>query len=125
MTEQAQHSATALDTVKLALGAAIVAAGIAAFYLLSAQPIWLRWLLVLAALAAGTLVGLQSYQGKEFSTFVQSSRIELRKVVWPSRQETAQVTVVVLVMIVVLGLFFWGLDSLLGFLTRWLLGRGG
>ncbi|AMN46499.1 preprotein translocase subunit SecE [Steroidobacter denitrificans] len=125
MTEQAQHGATALDTVKLAAGAAIAAAGIAAFYLLSAQPIWLRWILVLAALAAGTLTGLQSHQGKEFSIFVQSSRVELRKIVWPNRQETAQVTLVVLVMIATLGLFFWGLDSLLGFLTRWLLGRGG
>ena len=125
MTEQVQQSATALDAAKLAAGVAIVAAGVAGFYLLAEQPIWLRWILVLAALAAGTLVSLQSYQGKTFWAFVQSSRIELRKVVWPNRQETMQVTIVVFAMIIVLGLFFWGLDSLLGFLTRWLAGRGG
>jgi len=125
MTEQAQQGATGLDTAKLVAGGAIAVAGIAAFYMLTAQPIWLRWIIVLGSLAAGTLVGLQSHQGKEFSAFVQSSRIELRKVVWPSRQETVQVTIVVFVMILALGLFFWGLDSLLGFLTRWLLGRGG
>lgn len=125
MTEQAQHSATALDTAKLIAGAAIAVAGIAAFYLLAAQPIWLRWILVLGGFVVGVLVGLQSHQGKDFAAFVQSSRIELRKVVWPGRQETMQVTIVVLVMILALGLFFWGLDSLLGVLTRWLLGRGG
>ncbi len=56
---------------------------------------------------------------------MQSSRIELRKVVWPDRQETVQVTIVVFVMIIVLSLFFWGLDSLLGVITRWLATGGG
>ena len=50
---------------------------------------------------------------------------ELRKVVWPTAQETRQVTLVVFVMIIVLSLFFWALDSLLGFLTRWLATGGG
>jgi preprotein translocase subunit SecE len=124
MTEQVQESGTALDAAKLTAGIAIVAAGIAAFYLLSAQPIWLRWIIVLAAFVAGSFVGLQSYQGKSFWAFVQSSRVELRKVVWPTSQETVQVTIVVFVMVIVLGLFFWGLDSVLGLLTRWLTGHG-
>ena len=104
-----------MDVAKLAAGVAILAGGVAAFYLLGDLPIWLRWIIVLAALVAGAFVAVQSYQGKTFWAFVQSSRIELRKVVWPNRQETMQVTIVVFVMIIVLGLFFWGLDSLLGF----------
>ena len=80
---------------------------------------------MLAALGLGTLVGLQSAPGRTFWEFVQSSRIELRKVVWPDRQETVQVTIVVFVMIIVLSLFFWGLDSLLGVVTRWLATGGG
>jgi preprotein translocase subunit SecE len=125
MTDQVQENATALDALKLAAGVVILAAGIAGFYLLVDLPIWLRWIIVLAALVAGALVSLQSYQGKEFWGFVQSSRIELRKVVWPNRQETMQVTVVVFVMIIALGLFFWGVDTLLALLTKWLTGRGG
>ncbi|MFC4311636.1 preprotein translocase subunit SecE [Steroidobacter flavus] len=125
MTDQVQENATALDALKLAAGVVILAAGIAGFYLLSDLPIWLRWIIVLASLVVGALVSLQSYQGKTFWQFVQSSRVELRKVVWPSTQETWQVTLVVFVMIVVLGLFFWGVDTLLGFLTKWLTGRGG
>jgi preprotein translocase subunit SecE len=124
MTEQVQQSGTALDAAKLAAGVAILAAGVAGFYLLSEQPIWLRWIIVLAALVAAGFVGLQSYQGKTFWSFVQSSRIELRKVVWPNRQETMQVTIVVFVMVLILALFFWGLDTLLGALTRWLTGQG-
>jgi preprotein translocase subunit SecE len=125
MAEQVQESATALDAAKLVAGVAIAAAGIAGFYLLADLPIWLRWIIVLAAFAAGMLVSLQSFQGKNFWAFVQSSRVELRKVVWPNRQETWQVTLVVFVMVIVLGLFFWGLDTLLAFLTRWLTGHGG
>lgn len=125
MTEQVQQSVTVLDTAKLVAGAAILGAGIATFYLQPDLPIWLRWIIVLAALVLGTLVGLQSAPGRTFWSFVQSSRTELRKVVWPNRQETMQVTLVVFVMIVVLALFFWALDSLLGFLTRWLATGGG
>jgi preprotein translocase subunit SecE len=125
MTEQVQQSVTVLDTAKLAAGAVILAGGIAAFYLLPDLPIWLRWIIVLAALVVGMLVGLQSAPGKTFWGFVQSSRTELRKVVWPTAQETRQVTLVVFVMIIVLALFFWALDSLLGFITRWLASGGG
>jgi preprotein translocase subunit SecE len=125
MTDQVQENATALDALKLAAGVVILASGIVGFYMLVDLPIWLRWIIVLAALVAGALVGLQSLQGRTFWSFVQSSRIELRKVVWPNRQETMQVTLVVFVMIVVLGLFFWGVDTLLAFLTKWLTGRGG
>jgi len=125
MTEQVQQNVSVLDTAKLVAGAAILGGGIAAFYLLPDLPIWLRWIIVLAALVLGMLIGLQSAPGKTFWAFVQSSRTELRKVVWPNRQETGQVTLVVFVMIVVLSLFFWALDSLLGFLTRWLASGGG
>jgi len=125
MTEQVQQSVTVLDTAKLAAGAVILAGGIAAFYLLPDLPIWLRWIIVLAALVVGALVGLQSAPGKTFWGFVQASRTELRKVVWPTAQETRQVTLVVFVMIIVLSLFFWALDSLLGFITRWLASGGG
>jgi len=66
MTEQVQQSVSVLDTAKLVAGAAILAGGIAAFYMLPDLPIWLRWIIVLAALVLGTLVGLQSAPGKTF-----------------------------------------------------------
>jgi preprotein translocase subunit SecE len=125
MAEQVQQSATALDTAKLVAGALIAAAGIAGFYLLADLPIWLRWIIVLAAFVVASLVALQSHQGKTFWAFVQASRVELRKVVWPTSQETWQVTLVVFVMVILLGLFFWALDSVLAVVTRWLTSQGG
>ena len=126
MTEQAQQEASALDTVKLIAAVAILVGGIAGFYVLAAWPIWGRWLLVLAALGVGGLVALQSLQGRTFWDFVQSSRIELRKVVWRDRDAppTVQVALLVFVVVSLLTLFFWGLDALLGAITRYLTGQG-
>jgi len=125
MTEQAENGASALDIAKLVASAAILVGGIAAFYLLVDVPLAARWLIVLGALAAGIVVALQSAQGREFWQFVQGSRIELRKVVWPTRQETLQTTLIVVVAIFVLGIFFWLLDMALGAITRALTGQGG
>ena len=123
MTEQAQTGgASALDTLKLVAAIAILVGGIAAFYVLSTYPIAVRWLIVLAAVGVGIFVALQSAQGRTFAQYVQGSRVELRKIVWPTRLETLQTTLVVVVAIVVLGIFFWLLDMLLGYITRTLTG---
>jgi preprotein translocase subunit SecE len=87
-------------------------------------PVWVRWLIVFAALGVGAFVALQSVQGRNFWQFVQGSRIELRKVVWPTRQETLQTTLVVFVAVFVMGIFFWLLDMILGSVTRALTGQG-
>ena len=125
MTEQAQPGApSALDTVKLVAAIAILVGGIGSFYVLTTYPIAVRWLIVFAALGAGIFVALQSAQGRSFAQFVQGSRVELRKIVWPTRQETLQTTLVVVVAIVVMGVFFWILDWILGAITRALTGQG-
>jgi preprotein translocase subunit SecE len=126
MTEQAQPGGpSALDTIKLVAAIAILFAGVAGFYILTSYPLAVRWVIVLAALGAGIFVALQSVQGRAFGQFVQGSRIELRKVVWPTRQESLQTTLVVFVAIVAMGIFFWILDWILGSVTRALTGQGG
>jgi preprotein translocase subunit SecE len=125
MTEQAQASgASALDVVKLVAAVAILVGGVAGFYVLDQYPEALRWLIVLVAVALGIFVALQSAQGRELAQYVQGSRVELRKVVWPTREETNKMTVVVFVAIVVMALFFWLLDAGLGWITRSLTGQG-
>src|SRR6187397_725017 len=119
MTEQAQTGgASALDTLKLVAAIAILVGGLAAFYVLTTYPIAVRWVIVLASVGVGIFVALQSAQGRAFAQFVQGSRIELRKVVWPTRQETMQTTLVVVVAVFVMGIFFWLLDMILGSVTR-------
>ena len=125
MTDKVETGASALDTVKLAAAVAILVGGIAGFYLLSSYPLAVRWVLVLASLGLGIVVALQSVQGRAFWQFVQGSRVELRKVVWPTRQETLQTTLVVFVAILAMGIFFWVLDWILGSITAALAGQGG
>ena len=125
MSEHAETGSSALDTAKLIAAVAILIGGIAAFYLFGTLPIAVRWVIVLAALGAGIAVALQSSQGRAFWQFVQGSRVELRKVVWPTGQETGQTTLVVVVAVLVMGVFFWLLDMLLGAVTRALTGQGG
>ena len=125
MTDKVETSASALDTVKLAAAVAILVGGIASFYLLSSYPLAVRWVIVLASLGVGVAVALQSVQGRTFWQFVPGSRVELRKVVWPTRQETLQTTLVVFVAILAMGIFFWLLDMMLGAVTRALTGQGG
>ena len=125
MTEQVDTQASAFDAVKLALSVLVLAAGIAGFYYLGEQPAVVRWLLVLAGFGVACAIALQSSYGRDFWQFVQSSRVELRKVVWPNRQETLQTTLVVLVFVVVSGIFFWLLDMVLAWATKYLTGQGG
>jgi len=124
MTQKVETGPSALDTAKLAAAVAVLVGGIAAFYLMSSYPLALRWVIVLASLGAGIFVALQSVQGRAFWEFVQGSRVELRKVVWPTRQETLQTTLVVFVAILAMGIFFWILDLILGSVTAMLTGRG-
>ncbi len=126
MTEQVEQSASPLDYAKLIAAVAILIAGLVGFYYLSTWPIWGRWMLVLATMALGGFVALQSQPGETFRQFVLSSRIELRKVVWRDRDapSTIAVTGVVFVVVLILSVFFYGLDLALGSLTKWLTGQG-
>jgi len=119
-----QDAGTA-DKVKLAVAILIVIAGVVGYYVLADQATWMRWLAVIAGLVlAGVVVAFSRY-GSEFRRFVELARIELRKVVWPTRQETLQTTLVVFGFVIIAGLFFWVLDLVLAWATRALTGTGG
>jgi preprotein translocase subunit SecE len=112
---------------KVKLGAAIVAvvAGIAGYYVLGSNANWQRWAAVIAGLVIGALLLAFSRYGQEFREFMASARVELRKIVWPGKQETGITTLIVFVFVAVAGFFFWGLDLLLAWATKALTGQGG
>ncbi|MFO7288201.1 MAG: preprotein translocase subunit SecE [Gammaproteobacteria bacterium] len=124
MNSKADSGPTAFDTAKLALAVAIVVAGIFGYYYYAALPAVVRVLIVLVSLGIAAVVALQSAQGQAFARFVQASRVELRKVVWPTREETVQMTVFVLIFAALMGTFFWFLDFLLLMFTRWIMSQG-
>jgi preprotein translocase subunit SecE len=125
MDTKVEESPTIVDTAKLVLAIGIVVASLVAYYYFGEASQLLRSLGVLVALAVGALVALQSMQGQTLWKFVQAARIELRKVVWPTREETIQTTIAVLIFAVIMGVFFFLLDLFLAFLTSKITGQGG
>jgi len=116
-TSEVQTVQTGADKAKLAAAGALVIAGVAAFYLLGKQDLWLRIVALLALIAAGVGVFFTSGQGKELIAFGQDSWKELQKVVWPTKQEARQMTLYVFAFVVVMALFLWLVDKSL----EWLL----
>ncbi len=114
----------ASDKLKAAVAGLALVGGIAGYYVLSAQPAWERWLVVVAGIALTLVVLAWSAYGRSFWQFVLDSRVELRKIVWPSRQETGMTTLVVFGFVIVAGLFFWTVDLVLAWATRALSGQG-
>jgi len=108
-----------LDIIKLLLAAGAIIGGLYAFYFYEfdiALP--LRVLMVLGGAGVGIAIAMTSTQGQRLWHFIQGSRVEIRKVVWPTKQETTQTAIAVFVFTLIMMLFFWALDSGLLWLTR-------
>jgi preprotein translocase subunit SecE len=115
---------TAADKAKLTAAIVLVIAGLAGYYVLGAENVWLRWGAVLAGLVlAGALLAFSTY-GRQFRQFMELARIELRKIVWPTRDDALKTTGVVFLFVTVAGVFFWVLDLVLAWATRFLTGQG-
>ena len=115
----------ALDVLKLLIAAGLLVGGVFGFYWYLEWPQALRVLLVLGGLGASIGVAATSAQGQRIWAFIQGSRIEIRKVVWPTKQETTQTAIAVFIFTLVMALFFWALDSGLLWVTRRLVGSAG
>ena len=102
-----------VDKLKFALAIVLVIAGVAGFYILEqhGMPLVLRVLSVLAGLAAGAGVAWLSTPGREFGEFVREAIVETKKVVWPTRKETTQMTGIVFAFVVVMAIFLWLTDK--------------
>ena len=126
MTEEIKvQDATGADKAKAVVAVLLVLGGIVGYYLLAAQPAWMRWLSVVAGLLLAALVVAVSAYGRGLKQFVLDARVELRKIVWPTRQETGQVTLAVFIFVIVAGIFFWLVDLGLAWATKALSGQGG
>jgi preprotein translocase subunit SecE len=111
------------DNLKLIAAGLLVVLGIAGFYLLADMPTVVRVLSVLLGLAAAATVAWFSAPGRAFYAFSQEAVVEARKVVWPTRKETLQMTGVVIAFVIVMALFLWMVDGSLTWLVRLLMGR--
>ena len=108
-----------LDIVKLLLAATAIIGCLYSYYFYEFQiSLPLRVLMVLGGAGIGIGIAMTSSQGQRLWHFIQGSRVEIRKVIWPTKQETTQTAIAVFVFTLVMMLFFWALDSGLLWLTR-------
>jgi len=110
MSEKIDSEDNKLDWMKWAIVGAIVAAGVYTNSYFSAESLLIRTLGILAAAGVAGWVAAQTIKGRAFVNLCLEARVEIRKVVWPTRQETTQTTIVVLIVIFIVALILWLLD---------------
>ncbi len=113
---------TRFDMLKWLIVAALVVVGVVGNQYFSAEPILYRVLALLVISAVAGVIALQTSKGQAFWVLAKEARVEIRKVVWPTRQETTQTTLIVVAVVLVMALLLWGLDSLLGWLVSLIVG---
>lgn len=129
MSSKVEQQASSLDTIKLILSLVLLLAGVVGFYYFSTwqgQPVstLYRVLVLLLVVGVAAFVAFNTAQGRRLLGFMKDARIEVRKMVWPTRNETMQTTLMVFVIVFILSIFLWLVDMLLGWGIRTLLGGG-
>ncbi len=109
-----QSSSSAIDTFKLMTAVLVLLAGVVAFYYFEEESQLLRVLGMLAVAVVAFFIAASSDPGRRGLGFVKDARVEVRKVVWPTRQETLQTTVAVLFMVILVAIMLWLFDMFLG-----------
>ncbi len=113
------------DRIKLIIVLLLVGGGIAGFYIYSDLPTLYRVLGLLVVFGVAVAVLLTTQIGKSAWGYFQGARTEVRKVVWPTRKETSQTTLLIMISVIIVGIVLWGLDSLLLWAVQLLTGQGG
>jgi preprotein translocase subunit SecE len=114
-----------LDTFKLVIAVMILLAGIGGFYYYADASLLYRVLGLVAVVIIAAGIALTTSTGHAILSFGRESRAEVRKVVWPTRQETVQTTLMVVVAVIILGIFLWLIDMMLLNAVQMLTGQGG
>lgn len=125
MNSKVEIQSSKIDLIKWSIVAVLIALGIVANSHFANQPVALRLIGWLVLVAVAVFIALKTSQGHQFWSFAQDARIEMRKVVWPTRQETFQTTLIVVTMVVIAGLALWGVDSMFLWLVGLLTGQRG
>ncbi|MDX3775362.1 preprotein translocase subunit SecE [Chromatiaceae bacterium AAb-1] len=123
MSAASETPKSGFDIVKWVLVFVILSLIVVGNYIYELAALERAIAIIVLVLVAGA-VASQTQKGKEFISFAKESRTEVRKVVWPTRQETMQTTLVVIVATVIMGLILWGLDAILLRLVSFLTGLG-
>jgi preprotein translocase subunit SecE len=106
------------DNIKLFIAVIVMMAAIALFYTFDEYSTLLRVLGLLTAAGLSLFIASRTQVGSSMLSYVGDTQVEVKKVVWPTRQETLQTTLIVIVMVTIVALLLWGVDSVLGWAVR-------
>lgn len=122
MSSTTEQQSYRLDGLKWIFILLLLAGGIYANYFYSAQPLLFRVAGLVVVVAIAAFLAFNTQKGATVWALLKGAQTEARRVVWPSRQERNQTTLVVVGFILVMALILWGLDSLFGWLTSLIIG---
>ena len=122
MTTNAENKAGSFDWLKWLIVVSLLSGGIFGNWYYQDEMLLIRVIGLLAIAAAAILVAVQTERGRTIWALLKESRTEVRRVVWPSNQETTQTTMVVLLLVFIFALILWGLDALLGWIVSSIIG---
>ncbi len=125
MSESVEKPSGAIDTAKWAVVLALLVTAIGGNYYFEEYSVLYRALGVVALTIAALLLAATTVKGSQFVGFAQDSRTEIRKVVWPTRQEATQTTLIVLAATAVMALLLWLLDQVIVWVVGLITGIGG
>ena len=125
MNVKVETQTSRFDSLKLLAAVGILVVAVLGFYYFGEHSLLLRVVGLLLAGGAAVAVVYQTSVGRAVWQLAQDSRTEVRKVVWPTRTETVQTTLIVFVMVIVVGIILWLLDMFLLWAVRLLTGQGG
>ncbi|MGV6857964.1 MAG: preprotein translocase subunit SecE [bacterium] len=123
-TNKTEMVSSGLDTIKIIGALLLVGIGIAGFYYFEGESVLYRVLGFLALFGAAFALFLTTSKGRALGSFLKESRVEVRKMVWPTRAEALQTTLIVGVLVFVVGLFLWLLDMFLGWAVHFIISGG-
>ncbi|MFO1419243.1 MAG: preprotein translocase subunit SecE [Methylotetracoccus sp.] len=124
MATQAETVSTTFDTLKLVLAVILLLAGVGGYYYFAELSVLYRALGVIGLSVAALFIVLTTARGRDLWAFFRESRAEVRRMVWPTRQETVQMTLIVFALVFLVGLILWLLDMLLFWGVTFLTGQG-
>jgi preprotein translocase subunit SecE len=122
MNTKVEGQASRFDIVKWVVVAAIVVAGVVGNTYFSDESLLYRVLALLVMGGVSLAIALQTAKGASLWNLIKESRVEIRKVVWPTHQETLQTTFIVVAITLIMALILWMLDSLLGMIISKIIG---
>ncbi|BAU58947.1 preprotein translocase subunit SecE [Halorhodospira halochloris] len=125
MKSSAEKSTSPFDVIKWIIAISLAVAGVAGFYFFGDEPLLHRVGGLLAAVAVAFAMLSTTAQGRSLWSFAQGSKQEVRKVIWPTRQETLQTTLLVVAVVIIVAIFLWLMDILLLWLVGMITGHGG